>query len=104
MNKKSPEIVSLRQDIESEVKRLIKTPYDFEFLAGVIWERLHEYISPTTLKRLWGYIEGADTTRRSTLCLLSKFLGYKDWEAYLEYLKQCEDDESETFQDKGVRS
>ena len=104
MNKKSPEIVSLRQDIESEVKRLIKTPYDFEFLAGVIWERLHEYISPTTLKRLWGYIEGADTTRRSTLCLLSKFLGYEDWEAYLEYLKQCEDDESETFQDKGVRS
>ena len=104
MNKKSPEIVSLRQDIEKEVNRLIKTPYDFEFLAGVIWERLHEYISPTTLKRLWGYIDGADTTRRSTLCLLSRFLGYEDWEAYLEYLKQCEDDESETFQDKGVRS
>lgn len=62
MDKRAPEILSLRQDIEREVKRQIRTPYDFEFLAGVIWERLHENISPTTLKRLWGYIDGADTT------------------------------------------
>ena len=54
MDKRAPEILSLRQDIEREVKRQIRTPYDFEFLAGVIWERLHENISPTTLKRLWG--------------------------------------------------
>lgn len=40
MNKYSPEIISLRQDIEKEVRRQIKTPYDFEFLSGVIWERL----------------------------------------------------------------
>ena len=90
MNKYSPEIISLRQDIEKEVRRQIKTPYDFEFLSGVIWERLHESISPTTLKRLWGYIDGADTTRRSTLCLLSKFLGHNDWETYLNHLKMCE--------------
>lgn len=66
MNKYAPEIASLRLDIEQSVKRKIRTPYDFEFLSGVIWERLHENISPTTLKRLWGYIEGADTTRRTT--------------------------------------
>ena len=66
MNKYSPAIASLRLDIEQSVKRKIRTPYDFEFLSGVIWERLHENISPTTLKRLWGYIDGADTTRRTT--------------------------------------
>lgn len=104
MNKYSPEIISLRQDIEKEVKRQIKTPYDFEFLSGVIWERLHESISPTTLKRLWGYIDGADTTRRSTLCLLSNFLGHNDWEAYLNHLKMCEDEESNDFNGSGVRS
>lgn len=52
MNKYAPEIASLRLDIEQSVKRKIRTPYDFEFLSGVIWERLHENISPTTLKRL----------------------------------------------------
>ena len=90
-------------DIEHEVKRKIRTPYDFEFLAGVIWERLHENISPTTLKRLWGYIDGADTTRRTTLCLLSQFLGFADWEAYLASLAARTDIESSAFEGEGVR-
>ena len=90
-------------DIEHEVKRKIRTPYDFEFLAGVIWERLHENISPTTLKRLWGYINGADTTRRTTLCLLSQFLGFADWETYLASLAARTDIESSAFEGEGVR-
>ena len=89
-------------DIEHEVKRKIRTPYDFEFLAGVIWERLHENISPTTLKRLWGYIDGADTTRRTTLCLLSQFLGFTDWEAYQASLATRTDIESAAFEGEGI--
>lgn len=102
MNKTAPEIATLRMDIEHEVKRKIRTPYDFEFLAGVIWERLHENISPTTLKRLWGYIDGADTTRRTTLCLLSQFLGFADWETYLASLANRTDIESAAFEGEGV--
>lgn len=102
MNKNAPEIMALRMDIEREVKRRIRTPYDFDFLAGVVWEHLHENISPTTLKRLWGYIDGADTTRRTTLCLLSQFLGYQDWEAYLGDLAQRTDVESDAFAGEGM--
>ena len=102
MNKNAPEILALRMDVEQEVKRLIRTPYDFEFLAGVVWERLHENISPTTLKRLWGYIDGADTTRRTTLCLLAQFLGFADWEAYLADLATRTDVESEAFAGEGL--
>ena len=102
MTKYSPEIATLRMDIEHEVKRKIRTPYDFEFLAGVIWERLHENISPTTLKRLWGYIDGADTTRRTTLCLLSQFLGFADWEAYVASLAMRTDIESVAFEGEGI--
>ena len=102
MNKFSPEIATLRMDIEYEVKRKIRTPYDFEFLAGVIWERLHENISPTTLKRLWGYIDGADMARRTTLCLLSQFLGFADWEAYVESLATRSDIESAAFEGEGI--
>lgn len=102
MNKYFPEIATLRMDIEREVKRKVRTPYDFEFLAGVIWERLHENLSPTTLKRLWGYIDGADTTRRTTLCLLAQFLGFADWEAYQASLAMRTDIESEDFEGEGV--
>ena len=101
MNKRSPEIASLRLDIEKNVQRKIRTPYDFEYLTGVVWERLHENISPTTLKRLWGYIEGADTTRRTTLCLLAKFLGYADWEEYLQVLTERDGTESAGFVGEG---
>lgn len=104
MNKTAPEILQLRLDIEESVKRKIRTPYDFEFLTGAIWERQHENISPTTLKRLWGYIEGADTTRRTTLCLLAQFLGYADWEAYQDALKHREGVESEAFMGDGVHT
>ena len=104
MNKNAPEIRSLCQDIERNVNRHIRTPYDFEFLAAEVQTRLHEHISPTTLKRLWGYISGADTTRHSTLCLLAQFLGYADWEAYLASLAASSDVESETFAGEGIRS
>ena len=102
ISKYAPEIATLRMDIEREVKRKIRTPYDFEFLAGVIWERLHENLSPTTLKRLWGYIDGADTTRRTTLCLLAQFLGFADWEAYEASLTTRTDIESAAFEGEGI--
>jgi hypothetical protein len=102
MNKHAPEIATLRMDIEREVKRKIRTPYDFEFLAGVIWERLHENLSPTTLKRLWGYIDGADTARRTTLCLLAQFLGFADWETYLASIATRTDIESAAFEGEGI--
>lgn len=88
MKKNRPEIVTLRRAVEHSIGRVMHTPTDFEFCVGVIWERMHTTISPTTLKRLWGYIDGADDTRVSTLSLLSQFLGYRDWDDYLANLKE----------------
>lgn len=84
MQKTSPEIAELKQRIEKEMKRKMKTPNDFIFLSGAIFERTRETMSPTTLKRLWGYIDGADQTRNSTLQILSRFLGYESWEAFVD--------------------
>jgi hypothetical protein len=86
MKKTSPEIHELKKQIENRLKRKMKTPNDFIFLSGVIWERTHETMSPTTLKRLWGYIEGADETRGSTLDILSRSLGYLDWDDFLKHI------------------
>jgi len=104
MNKNAPEILQLRLDIENNISRRIRTPYDFEFLAGAIWERLHENLSPTTLKRLWGYIDGADTARHTTLSLLAQFLGFQDWEAYLADLAIRTDIESQTYVGDGIHT
>lgn len=93
MKKNSPEIALLRRRIEESIDRKVHTPADFEFLAGVVWERTHETISPTTLKRLWGYIDGADTTRQSTLHLLAQFVGYKHWDDFCDCMAaECEDE------------
>ena len=79
----SPEIIKLKQMIEDSIPRKIKTPADFTYLSGVIFERCGETISETTLKRIWGYIEGYDTTRFHTLSILSRFVGYNDWDDFV---------------------
>lgn len=86
MKKTSPEIHELKKQVENRLKRKMKTPNDFIFLSGVVWERTHETISPTTLKRLWGYIDGADQTRSSTLDILSRSLGFQDWDDFLGHI------------------
>lgn len=60
----------------------MKTPKDFEYLSECIFEKFHEKISPTTLKRLWGYLPESTTPRKSTLDILSMFVGYDNWKDF----------------------
>lgn len=53
MNKYSPEIATLRMDVEHEVKRKIRTPYDFEFLAGVIGAKVWLHGNRLLIVRIW---------------------------------------------------
>ena len=88
MQKTSPEISELKKRIEDNLKRKMRTPNDFIFLVGAVWECTHQTISPTTLKRLWGYIDGADETRDSTLEILSRFLGFDNWDDFVMEIGQ----------------
>ncbi len=75
----------LRSTIEETVGRKLRTPKDFGFLADLIFEKLHEHISPTTLKRFWGYLHDASSTpRQSTLDLLAQFIDYPSFAAFAE--------------------
>lgn len=49
-----------------------------------IYDSTHELMSATTLKRFWGYIDKGKDYKpfRHTLDILSRYVGYKDWEAY----------------------
>jgi hypothetical protein len=83
MNTQDEKISLLREEIEKALGKTLKTPKDFDFLSECVFEKLHENISPTTLKRLWGYLHDAGSTpRQSTLDLLSRFIGYSDFNAF----------------------
>ena len=99
-----PEIYELRLRIEASIKRKIETPADFDFLRGIVWERTHEQISTSTLKRLWGYVDGVDNARNSTLNVLSKALGYENWDAFILKLKSENVDNSDLVMSESVSS
>ena len=82
------DIIQLRTMVEASVSRKMKTPADFQFLTGVIQERCKETLGVTTLKRIWGYIEGYDTTRYSTLSILARCVGFHDWDDFLANYKR----------------
>ena len=60
----------------------MQTPKDFDVLSDSIFEKTHQSISPTTLKRLWGYLQEPSIPRSSTLNLLAQYVGFDSWAAY----------------------
>ena len=102
--KTSQEIIKLKHLVEDSIPRKIKTPADFVYLSGVIFERCGETISETTLKRIWGYIEGYDTTRFHTLSILARFVGYDDWDDFVKENTADPNEQSEEIMQKCIYS
>ena len=84
MQTTKPEIEKLKRCIEENLNRKIATSTDFIFLSGAVWDRTHETISSSTLKRLCGYVKGYDKMHDSTMEILSHFLGYNSWDDFLD--------------------
>ncbi len=78
------ELTRLREKVEQSVGRKMKTPKDFDFLAEQIFNKLHEQLSSTTLKRVWGYLTETSVPRKSTLDILAQFVDYEDWEHFCQ--------------------
>ena len=101
-NQQEKALAKLRELIEGVVERKMKTPKDFEFLSECIFDKFHERISPTTLKRIWGYLSETTTPRKSTLDILSKFVGYDNWKDFTESTEGAEDTEKEPEEEKAT--
>ena len=89
------DIDGLRKSIEAQVDREMRTPKDFDFLSEKIFEKVHQTVSPTTLKRMWGYLSETATPRLSTLNILSQFIGYDNWDAF------CMSESTEELEEEG---
>ena len=75
----------LCERIEKRVGRTIRTPRDFDDLSMRIFDNTKTQVSPSTLKRLWGYISSDESKPRiSTLDILAQFVGYTDWESFVK--------------------
>lgn len=86
---KSYYISKLQQDIKLKLGSSLDTPADFDNLSEQIKINTHNYISPTTLKRFFNYIQNNISPRNSTLSLLSKYIGYCGWEDYCNHIDNC---------------
>lgn len=82
-----PEISLLLQEVERKYGRKVSTSTDFESLSVVIEHEIGEYLSSSTLKRLWGYVSLRPTPRISTLDVLCRYIGHQSFAAYRQALK-----------------
>lgn len=96
------ELTALRKSVENAVGHSIKTSNDFSELSDAIREKIREYVSVNTLKRIWNVIDDGNVPSVTTLSLLARFLDFKNWEAFLVH-HNCTAT-SQEFLGEGIRS
>ena len=94
MSKQIPQLQYLLTKVEEKFGRQIATTTQFEVLSVVIENSIGELVSCSTLKRLWGYMSLKPVPRRSTLDILSRYVGYKDFAAFCEAISRTDDFQS----------
>lgn len=78
------EITFLKQAVERKFGSMPSTTAEFVRLS----EDMGDRISPSTLKRLWGYVGMRVVPRKATLDALSRYAGFRDFKAFSEDLQQ----------------
>lgn len=85
----------LRNEVERVVGHELREARDFEELSQLLFKGTREQLSPTTLKRFWGYLKNESVqTRPHTLNVLAQFVGYKSYEDFCE--NACEITEAQS--------
>ncbi len=99
-----PEINYLLSEVQRHYGRRLATSTDFEALSVVIEHESGELLSASTLKRLWGYVTMKPNPRQSTLDVLSRFVGKRDFYSFCKDIKDNSLYESRFFSTKVVTS
>ena len=75
----------LKKEVERVMGHELREARDFEELSQLLLKGTRERLSPTTLKRLWGYLKNENVqTRPHTLDVLARFVGYKSFDDFCE--------------------
>ena len=85
----------LKQEVERTFGRQLTEARDFEQLSHLLLTHTRERLSPTTLKRFWGYLRNeAVQTRPHTLDVLAQFVGYKSFEDFCAQAERLDEVQS----------
>ncbi len=104
MEKQIPELAYLLQKVEERYGRGVNTSTDFEALSVTIEHETGEFISSSTLKRLWGYVSLQPSPRVATLDVLARFVGHASFSAFCKSLMSDPSFESGFFTTRFVVS
>ena len=98
INIDSPQLAALRDEIEQLVGKMYSHS-SFTHLSNLIGYKCKEYISVTTLERIWGYsTRNASKISVRTLDVIARFVDCNDWESYCKQLHKNSHQSSELFQ------
>jgi len=80
-------IETLKQKMEQYIAPQKVSIRSTEFLSGVIFGRIHENISSSTLQRFFGLVSNNSQISERSLDIICNFLGYENWDSF------CSDEE-----------
>ncbi len=86
MEMEQEHLAALREAVENRYGQSMNSPSDFAGLCDQVALVLGEQISMSTVKRVWGYVTGYATIRVSTLNILSRYAGCRDWRDFCDTL------------------
>lgn len=69
-------------EIEKVLKFMPRTNKDFVKLSNLIKEKTNQYVSSTTLKRVWGHKHDYNSPSPFTLNVLARYLDYPDYDHF----------------------
>lgn|SRR5574344_635155 len=78
----SDALLLLKKEVEDKMGYSLKAPTNFDALISRVEREINETLSLSTVKRLWGYVTSTKSPRLSTLSILSRFLGYRDYDDF----------------------
>lgn len=84
----TPEIEELKSLAECKYGKMLSTTTDFEVFSLHLSKLLNQTVSPSTLKRMWGYVSDSHKPRMFTLDVLSQYLGHRNYTDFIIWLKK----------------
>lgn len=83
----SAEIEELKTLVEQQYGKVLGTTTDFEEFSLYAGRKTGTRVSPSTLKRIWGYVSDKHKPRTFTLDVLAQCIGHDNFAAFVAWLK-----------------
>lgn len=85
-------IENLKKEVLRKFGRTVEASADFDTLSITIQQSISETVSPSTLKRVFGYVKYDAEPSATTLSILSRYAGYAGWSDFCRNFRHPEAD------------